>query len=43
MADEIFAEYKNISNALDIKVKMLKELSKENAKIAVKFLEGDKE
>ena len=43
MADEIFADYKNISDALDIKVKMLKDLSKENARIAVKLIEGDKE
>lgn len=38
MADEIFADYKSISNALDIKVKMLKELNKENARIAVKLI-----
>lgn len=38
MADEIFADYKSISNALDIKVKMLKDLSKENARIAVKLI-----
>lgn len=43
MADEIFSDYKNISDALGIKVKMLKDLSKENARIAVKLIEGDKE
>ncbi len=41
MADEIFADYKSISDALDIKVKMLKDLSKENARIAVKLIEGE--
>ena len=41
MADEIFADYKNISNALDIKVKMLKDLNKENARIAVKLINGE--
>ena len=41
MADEIFADYKSISNALDIKVKMLKELNKENARIAVKLINGE--
>ena len=43
MADEIFGDYKNISNALDIKVKMLKDLSKENARIAVKLINGEKD
>lgn len=42
MADEIFADYKNISDALDIKVKMLKDLNKENARIAVKLINGEK-
>ena len=41
MADDIFADYKNISSALDIKVKMLKDLNKENAKIAVKLINGE--
>lgn len=41
MADEIFSDYKNISDALGIKVKMLKDLSKENARIAVKLINGE--
>lgn len=41
MADEIFGDYKNISSALDIKVKMLKDLSKENARIAVKLINNE--
>ena len=43
MADEIFADYNSISNALDIKVKMLKDLSKENARIAVKLINGEED